>query len=135
MIKRKERTSYAFLMEMVCVCAFFLICACIFVMTFAKAEQVSRRASALSQATQAASNAIEEMYFAYDTADNNINEILLQESERLMKKYSTNEYTVNISYEGDETFMRVTVQTLDKNKKELITINGAKAGGDHESKN
>ena len=75
------------------------------------------------------------MYFAYDTADNNINEILLQESERLMEKYSTNKYTVNISYEGDETLMRVTVQTFDKNKKELITINGTRAGGKYESKN
>ena len=41
---KRERPSYAFLMEMIWVCAFFLICACIFVLAFVKAERLSHNA-------------------------------------------------------------------------------------------
>ena len=58
---KRERTSYAFLLEMIWVCAFFLICASIFVMAFAKAEQLSRQADVLNQAVQATSNVMEEV--------------------------------------------------------------------------
>lgn len=67
-MKKRERTSYAFLMEMMWVCAFFLICACIFVLAFAKAEQMSRKAETLNKATLAAENAMEEIYAAFDDA-------------------------------------------------------------------
>ena len=65
---KKERTSYAFLMEMIWVCAFFLICACIFVLVFMKAEQLSRQAEVLNQAVQAASNAMEEAFAKFQNA-------------------------------------------------------------------
>lgn len=67
-MKKRQRPSYAFLMEMMWVCAFFLICACIFVLAFAKAEQMSRKAETLNKATLAASNAMEDVYAAFDGA-------------------------------------------------------------------
>lgn len=62
---KPQRTSYAFLMEMLWVCAFFLISACIFVLSFAKAEHLSREAETLNQAVQAVSNAMEDTMAGY----------------------------------------------------------------------
>ena len=45
---RNKRPSYAFLMEMLWVCGFFAIAACIFVMAFAKADSMSRKAQDLN---------------------------------------------------------------------------------------
>ena len=51
---RNKRPSYAFLMEMLWVCGFFAIAACIFVMAFAKADSMSRKAQDLNEAVMAA---------------------------------------------------------------------------------
>lgn len=63
---KPQRTSYAFLTEMLWVCAFFLISACIFVLSFAKAERLSREAETLNQAVQAVSNAMEDTMAGLD---------------------------------------------------------------------
>ena len=39
---RNRRPSYAFLMEMLWVCGFFAVAACIFVLAFVKADSMSR---------------------------------------------------------------------------------------------
>lgn len=64
---KTRRTSYGFLMEMLWVCAFFLISACIFVLAFAKSERMSRDAEVLNQAVLAASNAMEETFSLYES--------------------------------------------------------------------
>lgn len=46
----KKRTSYAFLMEMLWVCGFFAVAACIFVLAFAKADRLSQNAENLNHA-------------------------------------------------------------------------------------
>ena len=109
---KRERTSYAFLMEMIWVCAFFLICACIFVMAFAKAEQMSRRADILNQAVQAASNAMEET-FALGEAANEAD-------------FSTADFAVNIETSLDDGLILVTVQIMDTGDGSVIyTLTGA----------
>lgn len=61
----KRRTSFAFLMEMLWVCGFFILSACIFVLAFVKADQLSRHASNLNQAVVAVENAVESTFSLY----------------------------------------------------------------------
>lgn len=109
---KRERISYAFLMEMIWVCAFFLICSCIFVLAFAKAEQTSRRADLLNQAVQIASNAMEET-FSLQCAANE-------------EDFSTSDFTVNIETSTENGLMTVTVQVVDTMDGSLLyTLTGA----------
>lgn len=62
---KQRRTSYAFLMEMLWVCGFFVISACILVLAFARAELLSRYANDLNHAVIAAQNSIEAAYASY----------------------------------------------------------------------
>lgn len=57
-----KRPSYAFLMEMLWVCGFFAIAACIFVMAFAKADTMSRKAQDLNEAVMAAEQEMEQAF-------------------------------------------------------------------------
>ena len=59
---RNRRPSYAFLMEMLWVCGFFAVAACIFVLAFVKADSMSRRAEDLNQAVMAAENEMEQTF-------------------------------------------------------------------------
>lgn len=63
----QKRTSYAFLMEMLWVCGFFALSACIFVLAFVKAEQLSRNAENLNHAVILAQNSIESVYCDYNS--------------------------------------------------------------------
>lgn len=61
---RNKRPSYAFLMEMLWVCGFFAIAACIFVMAFAKADSMSRKAQDLNEAVMAAEQEMEQTFLS-----------------------------------------------------------------------
>lgn len=61
---RNKRPSYAFLMEMLWVCGFFAIAACIFVMAFAKADTMSRKARDLNEAVMAAEQEMEQTFLS-----------------------------------------------------------------------
>lgn len=61
---RNKRPSYAFLMEMLWVCGFFAIAACIFVMAFAKADSLSRKAQDLNEAVMAAEQEMEQTFLS-----------------------------------------------------------------------
>lgn len=60
-----RRTSFAFLMEMLWVCGFFILSSCVFILAFVKADQLSRRASNLNQAVVAVENAVESTFSLY----------------------------------------------------------------------
>lgn len=111
---KRKRISYAFLMEMIWVCAFFLICACLFVLAFVKAEQLSRRAEVLNQTVQAASNAMEETFAEGAAADTGA--------------YATEDYTLTIEAAEDDGLLSVTVQAIDaQDGSVLYTLTGAHA--------
>lgn len=61
---RNKRPSYAFLMEMLWVCGFFAIAAYIFVMAFAKADSMSRKAQDLNEAVMAAEQEMEQTFLS-----------------------------------------------------------------------
>lgn len=111
---KRERPSYAFLMEMIWVCAFFLICACIFVLAFVKAEQVSHNAEILNKAVQATSNAMEASFAEGSAADVNA--------------YATEDYTLSIETAEENGLLTVTVQAVSTQDGSILyTLNGAHA--------
>lgn len=115
---KRERTSYAFLMEMIWVCAFFLICSGIFVTAFARAEHLSRRADTLNQAVQAVSNAMEEMFAELDPED----------SEAIPLKYSTEDFSITIERSLEDGLLTLTVTAADpKNGDVLYSLTGSRA--------
>ncbi len=135
-MKKRERTSYAFLMEMMWVCAFFLICACIFVLAFARAEQMSRKAETLNKATLAASNAMEEIYAAFDDA---VSEAGFDaaaggqtgfpaEADRIGAACSSDTYTLKITTSMEDSLLTVVIEATDTRDGEILcTLNGARA--------
>lgn len=62
----KKRISYAFLMEMIWVCGFFMLAACLFVSAFAKAEHLSRQAETLNHAVFETQNCLEVISCSYN---------------------------------------------------------------------
>lgn len=133
---KRERTSYAFLLEMIWVCAFFLICASIFVMAFAKAEQVSRQADVLNQAVQASSNVMEEALAVFETSDPEAWEAdasprFPEEHARLGEipgKYFTDDFTIELYYFIENGLVTVTVRAITPVEQSVIyTLTGAKA--------
>lgn len=111
---RHKHTSYAFLTEMVCICALFLICASIFVTAFAKAESLSRQADLLNQAVQAAENAMEETFAAQEAADE--------------AQFSTDDFTVLIDTELESDLMNVTIHVIkNTDSSTLYTLTGSRA--------
>ncbi len=133
-MKRRERTSYAFLMEMMWVCAFFLVCSCIFVMAFAKAEQMSRKADATNRAVQAASNALEDIYTAFGSAtavsdeENDWNAAVSDAANASAAAYSTADFTLQITVSLSNRLLTVTVTAADtRDGEELCSLTGARA--------
>lgn len=135
---KRERTSYAFLMEMIWVCAFFLICASIFVMAFAKAEQISRQADVLNQAVQAASNVMEETLASVDV-DNpegiNLSELPMVPDSNgqmvsILEKYSTDDFSIELERQLEGDLLTLTVIATDPDDGTVLySLKGAKALG------
>jgi len=117
---KRERTSYAFLLEMIWVCAFFLICASIFVMAFAKAEQVSRQADVLNQAVQAASNVMEEVIAVFPEEQAQL--------DAIPAAYSTDDFSLELHCSTEDGLARFTVTALQPEDGTVIyALQGAKA--------
>jgi len=113
MMKRKQ-TSYAFLMEMIWVCAFFLVCSCIFILAFVKADRMSHQADVLNQAVLAASNAMEQTFSAETSID--------------LTPYTTEDYRLTMETFEDNGLLSVTIHVLDVQSDHVIyTLTGAHA--------
>lgn len=122
---KTKHTSYAFLMEMMWVCAFFLISACIFVLVFAKSERISRDAEILNRAVQAASNAMEDTFALYEetmdspAADDTVRDLAMS--------YGTEEYDMEIEHRAESSFLSVTVKIISKqDHSEIYSLTGSR---------
>ena len=137
---KRGRTSYAFLMEMMWVCVFFLICASIFVMAFARAEQISRRADTMNQAVQAASNVLEEVFSMCD--GNSPGEEAPEGSreafgrlvgtcaETAAVQYSSDSFILRAETSMEDGLVQISVQAVDtRDDSVLYTLTGAHAAG------
>ena len=117
---KRERTSYAFLLELTWVCAYFLICASIFVMAFAKAEQLSRQADVLNQAVQATSNVMEEVLAVYPSDP--------EQLEMIPSAYATEEFSIELDHSFEDGLAFFTITAVNtKDSTILYSLQGAKA--------
>ena len=117
---KRERTSYAFLLEMIWVCAFFLICASIFVMAFAKAEQLSRQADVLNQAVQATSNVMEEVLAIFPEDS--------EQLEMISSAHETEDFSIELDHSLDNGLAMFTITAVNtKDGTILYSLQGAKA--------
>ena len=117
---KRKRTSYAFLLEMIWVCAFFLICSSIFVMAFAKAERISRQADVLNQAVQATSNVMEEILAEFPSETDQLNMI--------PTAYATDDFSIALDYSSENGLAFFTVTALDPDDGTVIySLQSAKA--------
>ena len=117
---KRERTSYAFLLEMIWVCAFFLICASIFVMAFAKAEQVSRQADILNQAVQATSNVMEEALAVFPEDQ--------EQLEMIPSAYATDDFSIELNHSSEDGLAFFTITAINNADGTILySLQGAKA--------
>ena len=117
---KRERTSYAFLLEMIWVCAFFLICASIFVVAFAKAEQISRQADVLNQAVQATSNVMEEVLAVFPEEQ--------EQLEMISSVYSTDDFSIELNHSSEDGLAFFTITAVNKTEGTILySLQGAKA--------
>lgn len=117
---KRERTSYAFLLEMIWVCAFFLICASIFVMAFAKAEQLSRQANVLNQAVQATSNVMEEVLAIFPEER--------EQLEMISAAHSTDDFSIDLTHSSEDGLVLFTITAVTKTDGTVLySLQGAKA--------
>ena len=117
---KRERTSYAFLLEMIWVCAFFLICASIFVMAFAKAEQLSRQADVLNQAVQATSNVMEEVLAGFPGDP--------EQLEMIPSAYATEDFSIELDHSFEDGLAFFTINAINTADGSILySLQGAKA--------
>lgn len=117
---KRERTSYAFLLEMIWVCAFFLICSSIFVMAFAKAEQLSRQADVLNQAVQATSNVMEEVLAIFPEDP--------EQLEKIPSAYATEDFSIELSHSFEDGLAFFTITAINKADDTILySLQSAKA--------
>ena len=117
---KRERTSYAFLLEMIWVCAFFLICASIFVMAFAKAEQLSRQADVLNQAVQATSNVMEEVLAGFPDDR--------EQLEMIPSAYATEDFSIELDHSFEDGLAFFTINAINTADGSILySLQGAKA--------
>lgn len=114
---KPQRTSYAFLMEMLWVCAFFLISACIFVLSFAKAERLSQDAETLNQAVQAVSNAMEDTM----TGDYGLEDALVgNPGLEAAAAYGTEDFTLTIETSLENSILTASIEAVSTRDGSLI---------------
>ena len=124
---RQKRTSYAFLMEMLWVCGFFALSACIFVLAFVKAEQLSRKAEDLNHAVLAAQNCLESVYSAYDSGIIGCT-VSFYDKAWAPAEISPGDaaYTVTVSYREEKGLLHLTAEAAKENGEVIFTLEGAK---------
>lgn len=112
----KSRTSYSFLLEMIWVCGFFSITACIFVLAFTQAGRKSRTADALNHGVLMAQNAIEEAYASYDSSLTTGTEIHYFDSDwkELLKDGADSAFLLKLTTSLKDHMICVTARVEDR---------------------
>lgn len=131
----RKQTSYAFLTEMLWVCGFFILSACIFVLVFVKANQMSRHAEDLNQAVLIAENTIEDTFFQYANGieipetetyyfDHDSNPCA-DEAAHTVTSHTDAAFYVTVSSTVEDKLLKVSVRVDDLRGTAIYTLNGA----------
>lgn len=150
---KKRQTSYAFLMEMMWVCGFFALASCIFVLTFVKADHLSKSAENLNHAVLAAQNAVESCFSEYgeaggddaqNTAQNGAQnaggEIYFDRSWAPVASAGQAVFTLTVSTREEGGLLLVTAVVSGSNKETIYQLDGTRSlalmeGGRYEKQN
>ncbi len=128
----QKRTSYAFLMEMLWVCGFYALSACIFVLAFVKAENLSRNAENLNHAVIAAQNCLESEYSSYNpgaTGPDGIGYTVSFYDENWTSADGSPAdaaYTVTVSFREEKGLLHLTAEAAEQGGDVIYTLEGCK---------
>lgn len=128
----KKRTSYAFLMEMLWVCGFFALSACIFVLAFGKAEHLSRQAEDLNHAVSETQNCLETFFATYTAGTNEPDGIgvTVHFYDRHWEPTANSPaevcYTITVTSKETDGLLELTAEAANQNGEVIYTLQGAK---------
>lgn len=126
---KQRQTSFAFLMEMLWVSGFFILSACIFVLVFIKADQMSLHAGNLNQAVLYTENALEDTFATYNPeGSHNAEQTIYYDKnwipvEALQPEAS---FFITVSSDYDDNMLNVSAKAFEVNGKSLYTLDGAR---------
>lgn len=123
----RKRTSFAFLTEMLWVCGFFVLAACVFVLAFVKADQTSKDAENLNHAVLIASNTIEDTFSELKTGTEPAGDRLLYFDQSWNEADSSStaiSFLVTVSAESEDGLLKVTAKVDDHRGKNIYTLDG-----------
>lgn len=123
----RKRTSFAFLTEMLWVCGFFVLAACVFVLAFVKADQTSKDAENLNHAVLIASNTIEDTFSELKTGTDPAGDRLLYFDQSWNEADSSStaiSFLVTVSAESEDGLLKVTAKVDDHRGKNIYTLDG-----------
>lgn len=127
---RPKHTSVAFLMEMLWVCGFFIIAACIFLIAFVKADQMSLRAQNLNQAVLYTENALEETFVSYPPQAKDREEIRYLYYDKNWKPTvqdaSVADFVIKVSTSFEEQLLRASAEAFNRDGDSIYMLNGAR---------
>lgn len=126
---KPRQTSFAFLMEMLWVSGFFILSACIFLLVFIKADQMSLHASNLNQAVLNTENAVEDIYASYHPEEfGNAEHTLYYDKNWDLVDGQQPEaaffITVKVDYNDD--MLNVSAQAFELDRESIYTLDGAR---------
>lgn len=123
-----KHTSFAFLMEMLWVCGFFILAACIFLLVFVKADHMSRGASNLNQAVLAAENAVEDVFAEYSGAEAEAGEeqLYFDRSWNPLANGEGAEFFITVQTGFSDGFLHVTATAAARNGAEIYKLEGGR---------
>lgn len=123
-----KHTSFAFLMEMLWVCGFFILAACIFLLVFVKADRMSRGASNLNQAVLAAENAVEDVFAEYSGAEAKSGEeqLYFDRSWNPLANGEGAEFFITVQTVFSDGFLHVTATAAAQNGAEIYKLEGGR---------
>ena len=143
---KKNQTSYAFLMEMLWVCGFFALSACLFVLVFLKADQLSRRAENLNHAVLLTQNSLESRFADFEQTASD--ERFYDRHWNLVDEEAQAAFILTVSSATKEGLLTVTAAVTERQGELLYQLEGArstesaggparttKGGGNHEKSN
>lgn len=126
---RPKHTSVAFLMEMLWVCGFFVISACIFLLVFVKADRMSLDTQNLNQAVLYTENAVEDTLANY-TNDFDFSDSLtvFYDKEWTPMDSSSQDaaFQITVSASIEDRLLNVTAAAAHKNGDSIYSLSGAR---------
>lgn len=126
----EKRTSYAFLMEMLWVCGFFALSACIFVLSFGKAESLSRQAEELNHAVSETQNCLETVFATYTEGTNGPDGIAVtvhfydKSWAPTASSPADAFYTITVTGEETDGLLHLTAEAAKQNGESIYTLQG-----------